>query len=233
MNIQKEIQLLAPTAKIELFVLDTTMFEGGEILRFHSGLSQVNKPIVWQGETYQPIPIEASGFDATSQGTLPRPTIKVANVGGVMSALAIKMDDLSGARFTRKQTFARYLDAINFPDGLNPEANPDQYFPDQLWYVDQKKLENRHQVEWELASAFDFDGIKLPLRQVVKNTCAWKYRSAECGYTGGYFDLDDKPTADINQDVCPKRLASCKARHNSINVVNLPFGGFPGAERGD
>ncbi|WP_151708799.1 phage minor tail protein L [Acinetobacter brisouii] len=233
MDIQKEIQSLSPSAEVELFVLDTTMFEGGEVLRFHSGLSQVNQPIIWQGEAYQPIPIETSGFDLTSQGTLPRPTVRIANVGGVMSALAINMDDLTGAKFTRKRTFARYLDAINFPNGLNPEANPDQYFPDQLWYVDRKKLENKHQVEWELASPFDLDGIKLPLRQIVKNTCSWKYRSSECGYTGGYFDSNDAATADINQDTCPKRFASCKVRHNSINVVELPFGGFPGAERGD
>ena len=35
-----------------------------------------------------------------------------------------EMDDLINAKVTRKQTFARYLDAVNFAEG-NPEANPD------------------------------------------------------------------------------------------------------------
>lgn len=229
MEIIKEIQSLEPTAIVELFELDTTMFQGGDIQYFHSGVSKVNKPIVWQGQTYQPIPMKTEGFDMSTQGALPRPKLTVANVGGLLSAMVIKMDDLIGARVTRKRTFARYLDAVNFPGGVNPEANPDQYFPDQLWFIDNKTMENKDMIEWELASAFDLDGIKIPLRQIVKNTCCWRYRSAECGYTGGFVDKNEQPTTDSNEDTCPKRLTSCSARHGQ--GIALPFGGFPGAER--
>lgn len=228
MDIKQEIQSLSPSALIELFVLDTTMFEGGSLYYFHSGISQTNQPIVWQGQTYQPIPIEASGFDVTAQGALPQPTLKVANVEGMLSAMVINMDELRGAKVTRKRTFARYLDEVNFKDG-NVEANPDQYLQDEVWFVDSKPNENRLVVEWKLASAFDVDGIQLPYRQIVKNTCPWKYRSGECGYTGGYIDKNDQPTDDINADTCAKRLSSCKAHFG--NGV-LPFGGFPGAQRG-
>lgn len=228
MDIKQEIQSLSPTGLVELFVLDATMFAGGDVYRFHSGLSQTNQPVVWQGETYLPIPLEATGFDLTAQGTMPQPSLKIANVGGALSAMALSMEDLIGARVTRKRTFVRYLDAVNFPKG-NSEANPDQYFPDELWFIDSKVIENRHQVEWRLASAFDLDGVKLPFRQIIKSTCPWKYRSTECGYTGSKcFKRNDEPTNDMNEDVCGKRLGSCKLRFDGP----LPFGGFPGAERG-
>ncbi|EPD0228112.1 phage minor tail protein L, partial [Acinetobacter baumannii] len=176
------------------------------------------------------MPIESSGFDKTAQGTLPRPKLKIANVGGLFSAMVIQMDDLVGARITRKRTFARYLDAVNFRNG-NPEENPDQHLPDEMWLVDRKATETKDVIEWELASAFDFDGIKLPYRQVLKNSCAWRYRGPECGYSGGYYDEFDQPTNDINKDCCPKRFTSCKARQGS-DVV-LTFGGMPGVQRGD
>ena len=233
-NIQEEVQSLEPSAKIELFVLDTTMFENGEVWYFHSGVSQVNRPLVWQGITYQPMPIQATGFDLTTQGTLPRPIFKIANPDGIISSIVMKMDDLTGAKVTRKRTFARYLDAVNFPNGENPTANPDQYLPDQFWKIDRKKVETRYQVEFELASSFDFDGIKLPLRQIIKNTCTWRYRSSECGYTGVYMDINDNETGDANKDTCGRRFSSCKARcGEKMNMEALPFGGFVGAERGD
>jgi lambda family phage minor tail protein L len=68
----------------------------------------------------------------------------------------------------------------------------------------------------------------LPRRQVVQNVCAWRYRSAECGYTGGAVaDINDQPTTDPARDQCGKRLASCKLRFGQY--AELPFGGFPAA----
>lgn len=227
-NIESEIQSLSPTAYVEMFEIDTSHIAGGSLMRFHSGIAQGYRELVWQGEIYHPLPLEAEGFDLTAQGTLPRPKLRVANVGGLFSAMAIEMDDLINSKVTRKRTFARYLDAVNFKDG-NLEANPDQHFPDELWFIDRKVSETKHAVEWELASAFDLDGIQLPFRQVVKNTCTSKYRSAECGFTGGYFDKDNLPTTDPNKDFCPKTLAACRARFGD---GSLPFGAFPGVQRG-
>lgn len=227
-NIKAEIQSLSPSAYVEMFVIDATQIEGGALMRFHSGIAQGYKELVWQGETYQPLPLEASGFDLTAQGTLPRPKIRVANVGGLFSSMAIQLDDLINAKVTRKRTFARYLDAVNFTAG-NPEANPDQYLPDEVWYVDRKVSEDKHTIEWELASAFDVDGVQLPYRQVIKNSCCWRYRSSECGYTGPFVDKDDQPTSDVNADYCTKKLAACRVRFGIGEV--LPFGGFPGAQR--
>lgn len=228
MTIQSEIQSLAPTALIELFVLDTTMLEGGVITRFHSGISQQKSPITWQGHQYLPLPVEAEGFDLDGQGNLPRPKIRVANIQGLFSALVSESEDLIGCKLTRKRTFARYLDAVNFPNG-NKEANPDQHLADELWFFDRKTSEDRFMIEWELASAFDLDGVKIPLRQVIQNYCPWRYRDADCGWDGGFYDKDNNSTGDGTKDYCSKTLDSCRARFGENNT--LPFGGFPGVLR--
>jgi lambda family phage minor tail protein L len=70
----------------------------------------------------------------------------------------------------------------------------------------------------------------LPRRIITQNYCQWKYRSSECGYTGGAVaKVDDTPTSNLNEDVCGKRVSSCQLRF--VNQ-SLPFGGFPGAIRG-
>lgn len=225
-SIESEIQKLAPTALIELFVLDVTNLGGG-IERFHAGTNGFQNPVVWQGLTYQALPVEVEGFDITTTGVLPRPKIKVANINGLFSGEIIAFKDLVGGTITRKRTFARFLDAVNFPAG-NPEADPNRHFADDIWFVEQKIIENRFQVEWELSSAFDVGGVFLPYRQVLQNYCPWRYRGAECGYTGSaFFDEKDDPVGTLAQDVCGRRLSSCEVRFG-VKAV-LPYGGFPGA----
>jgi len=228
MTIKGEIQSLSPSALVEMFVLDMSMFAGGGLSYFHAGTNGLQQPVVWQGRTYTPLPIEAEGFDLSARGQLPKPVVRVANINGLFSAAVAQNDDLIGAKITRKRTFAKYLDASNFPSG-NPYADQNQHLPDEIWYVDRKVSENRYIIEWELASAFDVQGVMLPFRQVIQNACSWRYRSAECGYTGGYYDKNDVATSDVSQDYCSKRLSSCEARFGTNSY--LPFGGFPGANR--
>lgn len=223
-----EVQKLAPAAKLEFFHLDFTNIPGGGHLYFHCGTNNLQAPVIWQGQTYMALPVEAEGFDLTTQGALPRPKLRVANLNGVFSAEVMLYDDLVGAKLTRKRTFAKYLDAANFPGG-NADANPTVHYEDDLWYINQKVSENRYLIEFELASAFDLAGVQLPYRQVNQNSCPWTYRGAECGYNGSaYFDNKDQAETDPAKDVCGKALSSCKARFGN-NV--LPFGGFPGARR--
>lgn len=225
MTIKSEIQLLAPSAMIEVFEIDTSSLGGG-IYHFHAGTNKLLLPVIWQGVSYTALPIEADGFELTTKGTLPRPLIRVANVGGIFSALSAELGDLVSAKITRKRTFARYLDAVNFTDG-NSTADQNQFLPDELWFVERKASENRYVIEWELSSAFDLMGVMLPSRQVIQNTCAWKYRSAECSWMGGNFDKSDQPCGAAD-DFCSKKLSSCKTRFGA-NII--PFGGFPGSVR--
>lgn len=230
-TIAAEIQSLAPSAIIELYEIDMTSLPLGQVERFHAGTNGLQMPLVWQGNTYNPLPVEATGFDVTTKGTLPRPKFRIANIDGLFSAIVRQYDDMIGCKVTRKRTFSRFLDAVNFPGGVNPTADPTQFLADDIWFVDRKVTENRYMIEWELASAFDLQGVMLPFRQVIQNSCPWRYRSAECGWTGGYFDKDDKPTGVSANDYCAKRLSSCRARFGAN--AYLPFGGFPGAHRND
>lgn len=220
MSISEDIQKLEPGAVIELFQLDASNQGVAQPLYFHAGTNSISQPIVFQGITYTPFPLEISGFEFNGRGTLPRPTLRVSNILSTITALLLQYNDLVGAKLTRIRTLARYLDG-------QPAANPDAEFPREIYYVDRKSSENRDVVEFELASALDLAGVMLPRRQIVQNICPWVYRGAECGYTGtSYFDTNDQPT-NAAGDVCGKRLSSCKARFGQYG--ELPFGGFPSA----
>lgn len=229
-ELNKEIQSLSPTAFVELFELDMGNTTSGGKLYFHAGTNEVKTPIVWQGREYRPWPVSASGFDKSGQGKLPRPKLQISNLDGLMSAEIQANDDLLGCKIVRRSTHARFLDAENFPDG-NPDADPNQAFPDEVWFIDQKGAENRIMVEFELASPFDLMGVQLPNRQIIKNSCCWQYRSAECGYTGPFYDRTDQPTSISGADSCSKRLSGCLARQKYFADGVIMFGGFPGATR--
>jgi len=225
--ITSEIQKLAPSAVIELFVLDLNLFNEG-VVRFHAGTNELRRQVVWQGNTYEPFPIQAEGFEFNGNGQVPRPKLKVANVTGSITALILSYQDLVGAKVTRKRTLLKYLDAVNFASGANPTADPSAEFADDVYFIDRKSRETRDVVEFELAAAFDLEGVSLPRRQIVQNVCPWVYRGSECGYTGtAYFNANDETVSSRAQDACGKRLVSCQKRFGAN--AELPFGGFPAA----
>lgn len=227
MTARSDAQRLESGRIVTLYTLDLTVIGGTDVLRFTAdGPNELGGDIVWGGQSYVRFPIEAEGFERAGSGALPRPRLRVANVTGLIGALAIGMDDLLGARLMRERTFVRYLDAANFAAG-NPEADHNQYLDREVWFMDRKSAENPVFIEWELAAAFDVAGVMLPRRQFVQNLCTWRYRGPECGYTGGpVADRNDRPTADPAKDACGKRLASCQLRFGQY--AELPFGGFPG-----
>lgn len=211
-------------AIIEMYIIDATSI-GGELYRFTQH-DLYGENIIWDGETYTPFPMMVSGFERRGTGSLPRPTMVVSNLNGLMSAICAATNDLIGAKISRIRTFRKYLDAANF-DGGNPTANPNVELPREVWYVDRRASETRQTVSFELAAPWDVVGVRLPRRMVVQNGCLWSYRSAECGYTGGpVATIGDVPTADPGADACGKRVSSCKLRFGA--TAELPFGGFPG-----
>lgn len=227
-SLASDVQKLAPGDIVEMFEMDATQI-GGPVHYFHAGTNELRSAVVFDGITYAMWPAEASGFELTSKGTLPVPRMRLANITGMISSLCKSLDDLVGAKVIRRRTFAKYLDAVNFPGGVNPTADPSVKFPDEIWFVARKAGEDNIFVEFELKSSMDVHGVKLPRRQVIANCCPWRYRSTECGYGGtNYFDSTDAPTT-AQYDQCGKRLSSCKARFGTY--AELPFGGFPGAGR--
>ena len=183
------LQAIAPSAIIEVYELQLNIAQHGvnDLYRFHAGVNADNNAnIIWAGNTYIRFPIEAEGFEYSGKGTLPRPKIRCSNILGTITALLLSLPSgLDGAKVTRIRTLARYLDAVNFPGGVNPYGTPDPTaeFPREIYYVDRKVSENREVVEFELAAAFDLAGVRAPKRQCISNICQWEYKSVECSYT--------------------------------------------------
>lgn len=226
-SVAAELAKLSHSAIITLFVFDATPI-GGALYRFSPGVNGQEGPIQWQGQVYQPFPIRAEGFEQSSTGPLPRPTVIVSNVFGVIGALNRQYGNLEGAMLTRKRTLARFLDTANFAAG-NPDADPAAGYPDDVWIVDRKVSQDKRTCVYELASPADVTGMKLPARQVLSRRCGWTYRSSDCGYTGGAVArADDTPTTVLAEDRCSLSLTGCKKRFGS-SPDGLPFGGFPGA----
>jgi lambda family phage minor tail protein L len=224
-SIQEQLYKLEPSAIIELFQMELTLAVNGvdSTFYYHAGTNELTADIVFNGITYAATPIEVEGFEMTTKGTLPRPTMRVANANSAISALLVLYNPLQ-AKVTRIRTCKKFLDAVNFSGG-NPTADPTAKFEDEIWYIDRVAQENPQLVEFELTSKLDLLNLALPRRQVLEH-CPWLYRGTECGYTGkSYFDVNDNVTTAAN-DQCGKRYNSCALRFTS---GNLPFGGFPGA----
>lgn len=220
--------LLQQSAPVELWQLDLTLM-GGPVQRFSNQVNELAQAVVWQGNTYNPLPIQASGFERRSNGPFPRPKLQVSNVLGTLGQLMRDYDNLRGARLYRRRTMACFLDAANFAAG-NADADPLAEFVPELWLVDHCTSRNRLTMGFELRNPLDVAGVMLPGRQVHPNYCPWEYRSSDCGYTGGAVaKVDDSATAVLAQDRCSKRLSGCKLRFP--NGQPLPFGGFPGVGR--
>ena len=224
-SIQEQLQSLEPSAIIELFELELTEAINGinQTYYYHAGTNELIANIVFAGKTYSAYPIEVDGFEVTSKGTLPRPSMRIANANNAISKLLALYNPLQ-AKVTRIRTCKKFLDAVNFSSG-NATADPTAKFEDEIWYIDRVANENPQLVEFELTSKLDLTNLALPRRQVLEH-CPWKYRGAECGYTGAAcFDLNDTATTAAN-DQCAKRYTSCTKR---FPTGKLPFGGFPGA----
>ena len=229
-SVYADVSALDPGTIIELFELhyDSALHGSSDILRWHAGSNaNVTGNITWNGNAYTRIPVKADGFEYTNAGSLPRPTLSVANLDGTITALLLGVNDvnagndLTGAKVKRIRTLKKFLDG-------EPAADPYATFPVEEWYVDRKATESRNVVVFELASELDLQGKELPNRQVVANICQWKYRSPECSYAGSsYFDVNNNSVNTEAEDACGKRLSSCKARFGENN--ELPFGSFPGA----
>lgn len=179
MTIQADVVQTWHDAIIELFELDLSTITGsaGDKYYFTAQLMPDNTKIQWQGQIYEPLPIDASGFERTTKGQLPTPELTVANVLGTLASVVNTLNDLVGAKVTRRRTLLKYLDGSSAPD-------PSQEFPDDIFYIERKIAESSITITWQLASKIDLEGLQLPRRVITQNYCLWKYRGPECGYTG-------------------------------------------------
>ena len=192
---------------------------------FDVGTDKVwQRNIIFNGQTFEPMALQVSGLEMRSDGKASAPTLSMANningIQGAVTAYCLQFGDFAGAKIKVITTLAKYLDAENFSAG-NTSANPSEK-REQIWFIEQKTSENAQQVTFELSNPVDFEGLKIPTRQ-ISNYCNWEYRSEECGYIGAaMFTEKDEPTDNPALDRCSFRTSGCNCRKNELR-----FGGFP------
>ena len=256
----EELLRLAPSAIIDLFEIQLTESVNGvnDILHYHAGKNGLTEDIKFGGQTYPAVPVEVDGFEFSAKGTLPRPTLRVANVNNAITSLMLLYNPLA-AEVRRIRTFAKFIDTTNFQNGVNPfftkesdvedalttqngdilteQSENDTADPDakivETWYIDRVSSENQQFVEFELAPKLDLTNLALP-RRTIEEFCPWTYRGGrECPYAGDdCFTIDDRLIETGTQ--AEKEAADvCGKRLSSCQArfgpENLPFGGFYGA----
>jgi lambda family phage minor tail protein L len=217
---------------VSLFVLDTTMFPGGQLFYFAS-LADFETEAVWGGQVYAPLPMDVTGFEYTTRGTLPQPTITISNLYGAGNTLIDEYKGLVGALVTRTLTLSRFLDSGETPD-------PNAYISRDTYVVSQKTSHTAVAIAFKLTSRLDQEGSKIPKRQILRDVCSHSYRvydpstgdfnysKATCPYTGtGYFDPNNNPTTP-DKDACGRFMTGCTAR---FGALPLPARFFPGVGR--
>lgn len=231
MSIARSQQKLEVGAFIQLFTLDVTPLGGG-VLYWTPSRPESGAPIIWRGQNYTSVDVMAEGFEKSSSGTLPRPTLSVSNADNVVGALLSLHNDVLGCIVTRTRTLYEYLDD-------QPGADPDAHWPLDIYRVERKVTQNKRQVVLELAAATDNAGANLPGRVALRDVCTLRYRrwngsgfdytAATCPYAGGAsYNSLGVPVA-ASADSCGKRISDCKVRFGQD--APLPYGGFPGMAR--
>lgn len=213
---------------ITLWQLDTTSL-GGPWFYFSSA-TDAEHDIVWGGQLYSPLPMDASGFEMTTRGAFPTPSVTISNLYGAGNLLLDSYKGLVGAELIRILTLRRFLD-----DGDTPD--PSAYITRDKFVVAQKTSHTAVAIAFKLASRIDVEGTQLPRRQILRDVCthlyrawdsaagAFDYSKATCPYTGAaYFDTNNQPT-DAAHDQCSRNLNGCLARFGS---QPLPARFFPG-----
>ena len=173
-----------------------------DILRFHNEESFGQKQIYFRGDVYHPMPINAAGFEASSTGSLPRPTLTIAPFLGILEESVseetarrlaftslkraiLEVDNMIGAKVSRIRTFYKFLDASNNLEGVGEFTsgtgnNPE--FPKESFYVERKMSEDKNGMQFELSSVLDMENFSLPGRICLANRCPWVYRGEGCAY---------------------------------------------------
>lgn len=157
--------------------------------------------IIWQGKRYVPFPIIIEGFEIMARGTLPKPKLTFTNQNQIEAYenffIKIKntiksLGDIIGLEITRKRTFLKYLDAVNFKsrggiindDGFSIDPDPYAQLNPDIYFIDRKMKENKNILQYELSSILDLENIKLPLRTLYSEACSFDYRGEGCEYIG-------------------------------------------------
>lgn len=230
MTIKNESQKLNQKALVTLFLIDASRWGLGT-LRFSADKAKDGGNIIFNGNEYINLPIEAEGFEVSNTGQMPTPTLRFLLDDVSIRSILLDSKDLLGAPVVRFRIFEQNLD-----DGEDPD--PDAKISEDYYFIEQKVSQTKYVIEFELKTLMDLQGLKIPRRVTNKRTCTQTYRvwdnqtnqfvysNATCPYAGTtYYDSLGNQVFDAADDVCGKRLSDCQKRFGQNN--ELPYGAFP------
>ena len=241
-NLNKQLNSLTPDTLLEFFEIDFSTlqanfdqfkldygitFGADPIYRFCPMINGTN-PIIWQGVSFQPLPIRIEGFEHKSEGGLPRPILTLANPDGIFSRIVYSNQDFTNCKVTRKRTFAKFLDLDNFQNrnqeggtnSLFALEDKEAHFDDDIYYVNRKVSENKKSISFELISPLEMDNAKIPARKIISNFCPWTYRcSVGCKYSG--LPIESIEGVDLTENFLSKKNQGLFSNSSSINEALL------------
>jgi phage-related protein len=227
---------------VELF--DFTL-PSGTVVHLFKGLEDGTESIYFPSKDgselneYIAMPLELTGVEVTSSGASNRPTLSMANIPSLTRTLAsnettledIKEgeveallsgegiytnEDFLGTVVEYRSTLTSYLkeegDVASFP----------VEFPSHRFVLDRVSSENNIIVQFELATVFDLEGVKLPSRQINGRYCPWQYQGHALSNQGGCtWPLDSHGRFfDKNDNLITSSISSINI-YNASTTYNL------------
>lgn len=154
--------------------------------------------IVWDGHTWGAFPFELDEISDKSVAEVPQVVVRVGNASRAMVPYLEGTAGGVGAEVTIRVVHSKHLDLAAVAEFI--------------FMVNSVKVDSQW-VTFTLGAHNPFRR-RFPQHRFIKNYCRWRFKSAECGYTGSL-------------STCGKTLTECRSRNNSRR-----FGGFPSVGRG-
>lgn len=177
-----------------------------------------NYNVEYNNVEYTRFPLTFSGVSVSSDGSISKASVSIANVTRVLMPFIEQYDGLLGFYVKVTTVYEKFLDHIyttstdgNMTVAVNPNADSTAHLTE--YYIIDSYTANEQLITFDLLPQVDFN-VKVPRRRFTATTCYWRYKDpTTCGYSGGIATCD-KSYAGTN---------GCKAHSNSAR-----YGGFPG-----
>jgi len=164
-----------------------------------------SETIYWKGKTYLPTGIEHGDITNSAENKSNSLNISIPDATGEFSGL-ITNNDLSGVKVNISLIL---LEFDNESGTYLPVDNDDNFNAEyRIGNTSITDAENTQIDSIELDPVFNTNA-QLPRRKFMKESCNWKFKSAQCGYSGS--------------GECDYTFNKCRELGNTMR-----FGGFPG-----
>jgi len=154
--------------------------------------------VTWNSQTWSAFPFSIDDFGEPSRGEVPHVNLRVSNISRAIQSYIEQYDGGIDSTVILRVVHADHLSG----------AEADTVMC-RLDFTVTSCVANSKEVVFGLGASNPWMR-RVPKNRVRKNFCRWKFKSTECGYSGG-------------ESACDKSLTRCRALTNSPR-----FGGFPG-----